>query len=300
MKSLRFFLCFIAISVLAVSAAQGQTWVSGTGNDNNPCTRTQPCKTFAGAYAKTAAGGEIDALDPGNYGAINITHSITIDGGDNQMAVIQNGINDAAINVSAAAGETVTLRNLKLRSSSSAALGIVVNGGGYALHIEHCALSGFSIAGIFVNSSTQASGTQFYLDGTVVRDGAIGLSVGGNVSATISNSRFLGNTSFGVIVDGSGSNVAISDSEASGNIVGFDVNNASAPSSSLYLSNSIAANNQSGVYAWGAESAIILSNVFLFNNSVAGISTGSGAVVNSFKNNSNAGSGVPSGTMALQ
>jgi hypothetical protein len=300
MKFLRLFIALIAISVFAVTAAQGQTWVSGAGNDNNPCTRTQPCKTFAGAYAKTAAGGEIDALDPGDYGAINITHSITIDGGNNQLAVILNGINDVAIYVNATAGETITLRNLKLRSSSSAVLGIVVNGGGYALHIERCVLSGFPVTGIFVNSATQTSGTQLYLDDTVVRDGGVGLSVGGNLSATISNSRFLGNTSFGVIVDGSGSNVAISNSEASGNVVGFDVNNANAPSSSMYLANSVAANNQSGVYAWGAESTITLSNVSLLNSSQVGISTGSGAVINSFKNNANTGSGAPAGSIALQ
>src|SRR3569833_3224253 len=56
-----------------------RTWVSGTGDDANPCSRTAPCKTFAGAISKTAAGGEINCIDTGGYGAVTITKSITID-----------------------------------------------------------------------------------------------------------------------------------------------------------------------------------------------------------------------------
>src|ERR1700761_8011220 len=72
------------VSALYTAPAHAQatrTWVSGTGNDGNPCSRTSPCETFAGAYAKTAAGGEIDALDPGGFGTLTISKSITIDGG---------------------------------------------------------------------------------------------------------------------------------------------------------------------------------------------------------------------------
>src|SRR6201986_952393 len=62
-----------------------RTWVSGVGDDVNPCSRTAPCKTFAGAISKTAAGGEIDSLDPGGFGTVTITKSITIDGGAGQV-----------------------------------------------------------------------------------------------------------------------------------------------------------------------------------------------------------------------
>ena len=87
MKKIR--LMLNALAVLAVcflfsSMAQAQatrTWVSGVGDDVNPCSRTAPCKTFAGAISKTAAGGEISVLDPGGFGAVTITKSITIDGG---------------------------------------------------------------------------------------------------------------------------------------------------------------------------------------------------------------------------
>jgi hypothetical protein len=74
----------LAVALMGTGLAYGQasrTWVSGVGDDANPCSRTAPCKTFAGAISKTAAGGEIDALDPAGYGALTITKAITIDGG---------------------------------------------------------------------------------------------------------------------------------------------------------------------------------------------------------------------------
>ncbi|PYQ51096.1 MAG: hypothetical protein DMF59_08935, partial [Acidobacteria bacterium] len=67
---------------LTANAQASRTWVSGVGDDANPCSRTAPCKTFAGAISKTAAGGEISVLDPGGFGAVTITKSITIEGAD--------------------------------------------------------------------------------------------------------------------------------------------------------------------------------------------------------------------------
>src|SRR6059036_2342289 len=86
MNKFRFTLNVLAIAIFTfafASIAQAQatrTWVSGVGDDVNPCSRTAPCKTFAGAISKTATGGEIDCLDPGGFGAVTITKSITIDG----------------------------------------------------------------------------------------------------------------------------------------------------------------------------------------------------------------------------
>jgi hypothetical protein len=81
----------LIFTVLGAGMMYGQasrTWVSGVGDDANPCSRTAPCKTFAGAISKTAAGGEIDALDPAGYGAVTITKAITIDGGGGQVASV--------------------------------------------------------------------------------------------------------------------------------------------------------------------------------------------------------------------
>ena len=82
MSSKHFLPLFAAAFALFFAAgAQAQatrTWVSGVGDDVNPCSRTAPCKTFAGAISKTANGGEIDCLDPGGYGTLTITKSITV------------------------------------------------------------------------------------------------------------------------------------------------------------------------------------------------------------------------------
>src|SRR5436190_3111857 len=106
----------LVVIFLSSSDAQAQatrTWVSGVGDDANPCSRTAPCKTFAGAISKTAAGGEIDALDPAGYGAVTITKAITIDGGGGQVAsILVSGTN--GINVQAGPTGVVILRNLRI------------------------------------------------------------------------------------------------------------------------------------------------------------------------------------------
>src|SRR5215469_9955552 len=95
-----------------VSAQASRTWVSGVGDDANPCSRTAPCKTFAGAISKTAPGGEIDALDPGGFDALTITKSITLDGGGGQVAsVLVAGTK--GIVVAAGATDVVIIRNLR-------------------------------------------------------------------------------------------------------------------------------------------------------------------------------------------
>src|SRR5687768_10234879 len=76
-----------------------RTWVSGVGDDVNPCSRTAPCKTFAGAISKTATNGEINCLDPAGYGAVTITKSITIDCEDTQGSILSSGTTGIIINV---------------------------------------------------------------------------------------------------------------------------------------------------------------------------------------------------------
>src|SRR5438270_4587945 len=101
MKHAAFFvLCFGAslIAWLPDAQAQTRTWVSGVGDDLNPCSRTAPCKTFAGAISKTAAGGEIDCLDPGGFGGVTITKSITIDCTGTFGSILAAGANGVTAN----------------------------------------------------------------------------------------------------------------------------------------------------------------------------------------------------------
>src|SRR3954468_20292992 len=99
----------LALAIPSTAHAQAtRTWVSGVGDDANPCSRTAPCKTFAGAISKTAAKGEINVLDPGGFGGVTITKSITISSEGFEAGVLVSGTN--AIIVNAAATDVVVLR----------------------------------------------------------------------------------------------------------------------------------------------------------------------------------------------
>src|SRR5579885_958718 len=150
-------LLLLALAPTAFAQAT-RTWISGVGDDANPCSRTAPCKTWAGAISKTAAGGEIDALDPGGFGALTITKAITLDGGGGQVAsVLVAGTN--GIVVAAGATDTVILRNLRLNGlltpgNANAGLNGIRFISGLKLVIDRCDIFGFSQSGIDFESST--------------------------------------------------------------------------------------------------------------------------------------------------
>ena len=167
MKKFRLTTNALAITVFTfafASLAQAQatrTWVSGVGNDADPCSRTAPCKTFAGAISKTAAGGEIDVLDPGGFGAVTITKSITIDGtyGAGFGSILASGTNGVNVNDGATGSPgtiVVTLRRLSINGAGTT-LGVTgVNfTSGKSVNIENCNIFNFSSTGI--NASFGAS-----------------------------------------------------------------------------------------------------------------------------------------------
>ena len=148
-----------------------RTWVSGVGDDANPCSRTAPCKTFAGAISKTAAGGEIDALDPAGYGAVTITKAMTIDGGGGQVAsVLVSGTN--GIVVQAGPADAVILRNLRING-----IGTGINGirwlAGKSLTVENCDIFGFTTNGIDIAKSD--GGKAYILDTVSQNNGSAGI-----------------------------------------------------------------------------------------------------------------------------
>lgn len=151
------FLATIMAALFAASAnAQAtRTWVSGVGDDANPCSRTAPCKTFAGAISKTAPGGEIDALDPGGFGTLTITKAITIDGGEGQVAsVLAAGTN--GFNINAGSADRVILRNLTINGEATGINGINFVAG-LSLSVEHCTIMNFSNVGINFQPAKHAS-----------------------------------------------------------------------------------------------------------------------------------------------
>jgi hypothetical protein len=113
-------LVLIVLALPSSASAQAtRTWVSGVGDDANPCSRTAPCKTFAGAISKTAAGGEINCLDPGGFGGVTITKSLTIKCHYTEGGVLVSGTN--AIVINATATDTVTLRGLDINGIGTGA-----------------------------------------------------------------------------------------------------------------------------------------------------------------------------------
>src|ERR1700692_2604180 len=161
----------LSLAVPAVAQAT-RTWVSGVGDDANPCSRTAPCKTWAGAISKTAAGGEIDALDPGGFGAVTINKSITLDGGGGQVAsVLVSGT--LGIAIAAAANDVVTIRNVRFQGllgngsnpSGAGTNAIQINSAGSVL-IENCVIENFAQNGI--NDTRTSGGTQLTVKNTIL------------------------------------------------------------------------------------------------------------------------------------
>jgi hypothetical protein len=303
MKNLRSFLLILVLSVLASSIAQAQatrTWVSGVGDDANPCSRTAPCKTFAGAISKTAPAGEIDALDPGGFGAVTITKGITIDGGGGQVgSVLVAGTNGIVVN--AGASDVVTLRNLSINGIESGINGIdFLNGG--ALHIEHCTIFGFTNNGINIVSSARAK--IFILD-TISRDnngsGVVGRGTSGTVLVAIDRSRFE-NNAIGVFAQDF-SEFAVRDSDASQNgNIGFCADAGSGSAILNIINSTTTSNGATGIQAGGgaAASVVRVSGVFIADNGGSGMVVATNGSIISYRNNYNSDSGSPSSTIAPQ
>jgi len=237
------------------SDAQAQatrTWVSGVGDDANPCSRTAPCKTFAGAISKTAAGGEIDALDPAGYGAVTITKAITIDGGGGQVAsILVSGTN--GINVQAGPTGVVILRNLRINGIEGTGSG-GLNGirylSGASLHVENCYIFGFTGDGI--NVATSAANAAIFVNDTFLTNNSNGIQIAptaGNVRSMLVRVRADDNSGFGFRLNPSasvGAGTVIVDSTALVNGTGIGVNGGS-----LFLGNSVIIRNNVGMSITG-------------------------------------------------
>jgi hypothetical protein len=260
-------------------AQASRTWISGVGDDANPCSRTAPCKTFAGAISKTAAGGEIDALDPGGFGAVTITKAITFDGGGGQVAsILVAGTN--GINVAAGANDVVIIRNLRingiLQTASPGINGISFTSG-KELIVDRCDVFGFNTNGI--NVALTASANLVVRDSTfnnIAQNGINVTTTSGFAVAEISNSTFTGPGG------GSGNGVTAASN-------GF-----------VTVSNSVfpSLNNGAQTTAGGSLSV----DTSLFTNNITALNATSGTTINvsnnSFYNNGTAFGGAGAYTSA--
>lgn len=241
-RSVRIALALMACTFLGTSLAHAQatrTWVSGVGDDANPCSRTAPCKTYAGAISKTAAGGEISTLDPGGFGAVTITKSITING-DGTLAGILASLTNGVI-VNAAPTDVVILRNISIHGGGNGLNGIrFLNGA--MLVVDKVSITGFTGSGIDADVSSNSA---LIVSDTTIRGGATGIradanalrldtslsnvSIRGSVNgldtqgassfANVTNSVFTKNT--GVAVFAEGGAINLENSEVTGNNIGL-------------------------------------------------------------------------------
>lgn len=177
----------VAFILAFTSLAQAQasrTWVSGVGDDANPCSRTAPCKTFAGAISKTATGGEISTLDPGGFGPLTITKSITVDGSGTLAGVLAAGTTGILINITDAAdaAKAVRLRGLSINGVGTGTQGIKVIAAS-KVSIESTVIDGFTGSG--VSLETKSAAQVFVRNTTIRNNGGAGINVvpgGGQVA----------------------------------------------------------------------------------------------------------------------
>jgi hypothetical protein len=223
-------LLFLSMTTLAYGQAT-RTWVSGVGDDANPCSRTAPCKTFAGAISKTANKGEISVLDPGGFGAVTITKSITINGEGTLAGVLSAGTNGIIVNDSATGTPDtieVTLRYLSVNGAGTGLDGIKFTSG-KRLNVEHCLIQNVTGDGIEVTTSTPNTTGGAFLsvtDTSIIQTGAIGLNISptnGPLNVEINNvNQFRSATNSGLFLNGD-IRANVSDSTFSGNHAGAGV-----------------------------------------------------------------------------
>jgi len=291
------------VPLMASAPAQAQatrTWVSGVGDDANPCSRTAPCKTFAGAISKTAAGGEINCLDPGGFGAVTSIKSMTISCPGVTAGVLVASGN--GINFSGAAADVMYLRHLDFEglvkdpNSTPGLNGIAFNSGA-ALHVEDCTIRNFSQFRIAIKPSTAAV---FSVTRTTMFDNSLGglqlRPTGGFTSGTIDNSVISKNGGNGVSVDGfgggTGTALTIAQTTIQSNSTG--VASASTVVSNVMVHNSAVSNNGTGLSVGNGAIIRIGSSVLAGNGTIF-----SGANVLSYGNNQINGNGADTPTPAL-
>ncbi len=299
-------LAMMAFMVLAVSSAQAQsrTWVSGVGDDTFPCSRTAPCRTFAGAISKTAVNGEINCLDPGAYGSVTITKTIQIDCHEQFAGTTHPAGNGVAINFDSFAGtdtrRSVRLRNLNFSGVDTGLRGVSITGGvgttGTEVFIEDCRFDGNfgnpgngirdarsgggllsisntiirNMAGAGIGTSPAAGSAilKIVINNVRVYNCANGAAFSTNNKVTIYDSIFSGNTGAGIFAednDGGGqTEVAIDHSVVTDNGTGFQTT----------VNSTIRVSNTTAMYNTTLFSGTVLS----YGNNQAGGAAFSGPV----------------------
>lgn len=287
------FIFLVAIATFA-NAQATRTWVSGVGDDVNPCSRTAPCKTFAGAISKTASPGIINCLDPGGFGAVTITKSITLDCTGTLGSVLSSGVQGIIINT-ALTTDKVVLRGLDI-NGAGVTLGTngvnILQAGSVSLF--DCHIANYSGRGVETTNSSNA--ISVFIEHcqilNVNQQGVLALSTGtGSTKLTVSNSYVGNNGGDGIDVASANSTGTVYNTIITKNGgVGFQVE---AGTSTGNLEGNTLSYNATGVNV-NAGGTIRLSRNSIFGSTSNGVGAGTG-VTKCFSNNvidGNTGSNV--------
>jgi hypothetical protein len=288
-----------------------RTWVSGVGDDANPCSRTAPCKTFAGAISKTAAGGEINCLDPGGFGAVTITKTITISCPYTEGGLLAAG---NGIIVNAGATDVVTLRGLDIFGVNPPTNGVRFIAGA-ALHIEDSVIRRFNSATSHGVAFQPGGSSRLYITNTTITDNGNGTTGGGiliqptgaagGARVHLRDVRVNNNTNIGLRIDTTGFtnpfgiSVVVENCSFSGNVIGIFINTPTATPLAVLLVSDTAISNHTniGISAAGSASRVRVANSDIHGNA-NGLLISSGAVINTYGNNRLDGNGTD-GTFTL-
>jgi hypothetical protein len=238
----------LALTSLAHAQATG-TWVSGVGDDANPCSRTAPCKTFAGAISKTATGGEIRCLDPGGFGAVTITKAITINCEATLGSILVAGTNAIIVNAPATAiVRIIHLKILGLGQGTSPGINGINFIAGKQLIVEDTKIYDFGTSCINANGA----GLQVSLINSTLSNCNTGLVAQAGAHAVIRNSSITNNNTVGVQA-GPGTGI-------------------------VNVDNSNVSFNATGLRGSGANSFVNIANTLVSFNSVQGTQANGGGI----------------------
>jgi hypothetical protein len=283
------FLAVIGLLAGFAAAAQAQatrTWISGVGDDANPCSRTAPCKTFQGTISKTAANGEINAIDPGGFGGVTITKTITIDVTNVLAGILVSGSNGIIINDSGSNSIVVTIRGMDINGLGSGISGIRIVSA-KAVIVENTTIYGFTNG---ISDERSGGGSLFVNNSTIRSNVTTGVNIATAstpaTNATFENVRFVSNGT-GLVVR-AGNSAIIRNSFVSDNpTIGISVNDAG---SELSIENCMITYNAFGVSIKTGTPIVRISNTMVTKNDT-GLRPGSGQIL-SYSNNKISGNNI--------
>ena len=285
---------FILALATVAQAQATRTWVSGVGDDVNPCSRTAPCKTFAGAISKTAKDGEISVLDPGGYGAVTITKSIYINGthGAGYGSILASLVNGVIVNITDVndVRKAVRLRALDINGVSTGINGVSILSANN-VWVEDSVIDGNTgngtTSGMGIRLASSAS-CNLYVTDTMIHKTVTGIRVTattGFAVANIRNSNLEGNTN-GLNVTTNGF-ATVQDTRFAANSTNGVVTSSGGTAT---LRDNIFSNNGTAINAGAGTTVRSLSNIL--NNNTTGFG-GTTAVIQTDGQNKNVANGTP-------